>query len=107
LLVWGFSTLLDDPSVRESIVDAIVSALPLSSPDDRAEVEALLDEVAAGAGSLGWLGALSLLYSASGAIGALRHAVNDTARLAALRARQGGRCRRDAGGRAGCDGGSA
>jgi membrane protein len=77
LLVWAFSTVLDDPSVRDKIVDAIVSALPLSSPGDRRQVETLLDEVAAGAGSLGWIGALSLLYSASAAVGALRFAVNN------------------------------
>jgi membrane protein len=77
LLVWAFSTVLDDQSVREPIVDAIVQALPLADPSDRREVEQLLDEVAAGAGGLGWLGAVSLLYSASGAIGATRHAVND------------------------------
>jgi membrane protein len=77
LLVWAFSTLLDDESVREPIVDAIVQALPLADPTDRAGVEQLLDDVAAGAGGLGWLGAVALLYSASGAIGATRHAVND------------------------------
>jgi membrane protein len=77
LLVWGFSTVLDDDSVREPIVDAIVGWLPIGDPDDRAQVEALLDDVAAGAGSLGWVGAVALLYSASGAIGAIRHAVNE------------------------------
>jgi membrane protein len=77
LLVWGFSTLLGDDSVREPIVDAIVEALPLADPSERRQVEQVLDDVAAGAGALGWLGAVSLLYSASGAIGATRHAVND------------------------------
>jgi membrane protein len=77
LLVWAFSTALDDQSVREPIVDAIVQGLPLADPSERQQVEDLLDEVAAGAGGLGWLGAVSLLYSASGAIGATRHAVND------------------------------
>lgn len=76
LLVWGFSTLLDDQSVREPIVDAIVGWLPISDPGDRRQVEALLDDVAAGAGSLGWISVLALLYSASGAIGGIRHAVN-------------------------------
>jgi membrane protein len=81
LLVWGFSTVLGDDSVRETIVDALVSVLPLPSADDRRQVEALLDEVAAGAGSLGWISALSLLYSASAAIGSLRYAVNDAWRV--------------------------
>ena len=81
LLVWGFSTVLDDDSVREPIVDAIVGWLPIGNPDDRRQVEALLDDVAAGAGSLGWIGAAALLYSASGAIGAIRHAVNEAWQL--------------------------
>lgn len=77
LLVWCFSAVLDDPSVRNSIVDSIVEALPLADASDRRQVEVLLDDVAAGAGSLGWIGAVALLYSASGAIGSLRHAVNE------------------------------
>jgi membrane protein len=76
LLVWAFSTVLDDDSVREPIVDAIVAWIPISDPGDRRQVEALLDDVAAGAGSLGWISAVALLYSASGAISAIRHAVN-------------------------------
>jgi membrane protein len=74
LLVWLFSGLFDDTSVRQTIVDSIVQTLPLTDTSGRTQVEALLDDVAAGAGSLGWLGAVSLLYSASGAIGALRYA---------------------------------
>jgi membrane protein len=77
LLVWAFSTVLDDDSVREPIVDAIVAWLPVSDPGDRRQVEALLDDVAAGAGTLGWISAVALLYSASGAISAIRHAVNE------------------------------
>jgi membrane protein len=77
LLVWGFSTVLQDDSVRQEIVDAIMAALPIADPSDRDQVERLLDDVAAGAGGLGWLGAVALLYAASGALGATRHAVND------------------------------
>jgi membrane protein len=77
LVVWWFSAVLDDHSVRESIVDSIVDALPLADVEGRREVERLLDDVAAGAGGLGWIGVIALLYSASGAIGALRHAVNE------------------------------
>jgi membrane protein len=77
LLVWGFSAVLQDDSVREEIVDAIMHGLPIADPSDRNQVEQLLDDVAAGAGGLGWLGAVALLYAASGAIGAMRHAVNE------------------------------
>jgi membrane protein len=76
LVVWGFSVVLGDESVRGSIVDAIVSVLPLEAGAARRDVENLLDEIASGAGALGWIGILALLYSASGALGGLRHAVN-------------------------------
>jgi membrane protein len=77
LLVWCFSTVLGDDSVRQSIVDSIVDALPLADPEDQQQVQGLLDDIAAGAGGLGWISALALLYSASGAIGGLRYAVNE------------------------------
>lgn len=77
LVVWTFSALLGDDSVRETIVDAIVSVLPLEEGAARSDVAQLLDEVAAGAGALGWIGVLTLIYSSSGAIGGLRHAVNE------------------------------
>src|SRR5436190_4669780 len=76
LLVWAFSAVLDDDSVRKSVVDAIVHALPLTDPADRQQVESLLDEVAAGAGAVGWVGAIALPYSASTALSALRDALN-------------------------------
>jgi membrane protein len=77
LLVWAFSAVLDDDSVRKTVVDAIVHALPLADPTDRRQVESLLDQVAAGAGAVGWVGAITLLYSASAAVSALRDAVNE------------------------------
>lgn len=78
LLVWGVSFTLDDPAgLREDIVDSIVDAIPLSTDDGRQEVERLLDDVARGAGGLGIAVVIALLYSASGAIGGLRHAVNE------------------------------
>lgn len=78
LVVWGVSSALDNPAgLRGDIVDAVVDAIPLSSEDGRREVERLLDEVAAGAGGLGFAVVVALVYSASGAIGGLRHAVNE------------------------------
>lgn len=76
LIVWGASIVLDEPGVNSDVVDAVVDALPLSEDSGRDEVERLLDEIASGAGALGVVGAISLLYSASGAIGALRHTVS-------------------------------
>ena len=78
LIIWGSSAALEDPAgLREDIVEAIVDAIPLSGDEGRAEVESLLDDVASGAGGLGVTGALALLYSASSAIAALRHALNE------------------------------
>jgi YihY family inner membrane protein len=75
LLVWGASTALDDTGVRAEIVDAIIDVLPLSDDEGRAQVEDLLDGVAEGAGTLGMLGGLVLIWSASGAFGALRYSI--------------------------------
>ena len=78
LVIWGVSSALDNPAgLRNDIVDAIVDAIPLSDENGRREVEGLLDDVAAGAGGLGFAVLIALIYSASGAIGALRHAVNE------------------------------
>jgi membrane protein len=78
LLVWGISAALDDPAgLREDIVAAIVDTIPLSDAEGRTEIEELLDDVANGAGGLGFAVIPALIYSASGAIGALRHAVNE------------------------------
>jgi membrane protein len=78
LVVWGVSTALDNPAgLRNDIVEAIVDAIPLSDEDGRREVEQLLDDVARGAGGLGFAVIPALIYSASGAIGGLRHAVNE------------------------------
>jgi membrane protein len=78
LVVWGASAALDNPAgLREDVVDAVVDALPLSDEEGRREVEDLLDDVAAGAGGLGMAVVAALVYSASGAIGGLRHAVNE------------------------------
>jgi membrane protein len=76
LALWGASTALDDPGVREEIIDGIIEALPLTPGEGRNQVENLLDGVAEGAGTLGFFGALALIWSASGAIGALRHSIS-------------------------------
>jgi membrane protein len=75
LVVWVASTVLDDISVRAEIVNGIVDAMPLSDEEGRRSVEKLLDGVANGAGTLGLIGALALIWSASGAIGSLRHSI--------------------------------
>lgn len=76
LVVWGMSTVLDDPTVNEDVVNAIVDALPLDAESGSRQVQDLLTDVANGAGALGLIGIVSLLYSASGAVASLRHSVN-------------------------------
>jgi membrane protein len=75
LVVWGLSTALDDPNIHQDVVDEILDAFPLEDVDGRREIEELLDGAADGAGRLGWLSAIAVIYAASGAVGALRHAV--------------------------------
>ena len=78
LVLWAASTALDDPSVREKIVDGVIDAFPLSDEEGRSQVEELLDGVATGAGTLGVVGALALIWSASAAIGGLRHSIGES-----------------------------
>lgn len=75
LAVWGSSALLGDPNIRQDIVDAAVDAFPLED-QGRADVERILNRVAAGAGALGIVAIAGIVYSASGAMASLRHAVN-------------------------------
>lgn len=78
LVIWAASTALDNPAgLRTDIVDAVVDAIPLSDAEGRREIEELLDDVARGAGGLGFAVIPAMIYSASGAIGGLRHAVNE------------------------------
>ena len=76
VVVSALSTVLDDPSVKDEVVNAIVDALPLNEETGESEVEGLLDGIADGAGAIGFISIFALLYSASGAVSALRAAVN-------------------------------
>jgi membrane protein len=75
LVVWIFTAAIDT-AARDRVVEAILHALPLSPGEGRSEVERILTGAASGAAGISLFGALVLLYSASGAMGALRHAVN-------------------------------
>jgi uncharacterized BrkB/YihY/UPF0761 family membrane protein len=66
---------LDDPGVREDLIGEIVANLPLTEVEGRREVEDFLDQLTSGAGSLGVISAVILLYSASSTVSAMRHAV--------------------------------
>ncbi len=64
-------------TARDSLVDAIEGAFPLSAKDGRAQVEELVAGVTSGAGTIGLVGLLGLLFSGSGLIGALRTALGE------------------------------
>lgn len=70
--VLGF--LVRDTAVRAHVVDLVVQLIPLTT-DGRAEVVLLLGELAT-LSTLGLIGAVGLLWSASGVIGVLRVALN-------------------------------
>jgi YihY family inner membrane protein len=77
LVISASSAALDSTAVQDRLVDALVAALPLSSREAASEIETLLDGIVAGAGAIGWIGSASLLWTASGAISALRVALNE------------------------------
>ncbi len=78
IAVWILSNIFDSPEVRSDLIHEIIGALPLDAVEGRQEIEDLLDGLTKGAGSLGLVSIVLLIYSGSGAIGAVRHAVETT-----------------------------
>ncbi len=75
LAVWILSNVFDTPDVRADLIRELVTNLPFDDVQGQREVTKFLDGLTEGAGSLGVITAVVLLYSTSSAIGALRHAV--------------------------------
>lgn len=75
LAVWILSAVFDSADLRDELVHEIVSNLPLEQVEGSRELERLLTQLTEGAGGIGVVTAVVLLYSSSAAIGALRHAV--------------------------------
>ena len=75
LAVWILSNIFDTPDFRADLIQTIVDNLPVKEVEGRREITDLLDGLTRGAGSLGVITAVVLLYSSSSAVGALRHAV--------------------------------
>lgn len=75
LAVWILSNVFDTPDVRADLIRELVTNLPFDDVEGQREVTKFLDGLTEGAGSLGVITAVVLLYSTSSAIGALRHAV--------------------------------
>jgi len=75
IAVWILGQVFGSAAVRTDLVDAIMKALPLDAVEGREQVAALLDGLTRGAGGLGLASLVILVYSGSGAVGAVRQAV--------------------------------
>ena len=89
VLAAGAGFVLDDPGARDDAINYLLEELPLNDEQGRSDIETLLDGVVANSGTLGAIGLLALLFTASGLISATRNAVgvihNDQVRRGALR----------------------
>ncbi len=68
--------ILDDPGAREDVVSYLLAELPLTEGSGREDIEKLLDGVTANSGTLGVVGLVALLISASALISAARNSVS-------------------------------
>jgi uncharacterized BrkB/YihY/UPF0761 family membrane protein len=76
LLVGGFGLFFDDEELRRRIVQAVFDNVPPSQESDRARLEATVKDALDNTGKPGPTSVLLLLFTASGVMGALRHAIN-------------------------------
>ncbi len=77
LLAAAFGALFDDGEVQKRIIETVFDNVPLSSGDDRPQLEKAVGDALDQAGSLGIFTTLLLLAAASGVMGALRHSINE------------------------------
>jgi membrane protein len=70
-LVSVFGLVLQDDSVRESVVDKVIDALPVDAAG-REDVEEAIEKIARPASAAGLVGLLVFLWAASGMMGAIR-----------------------------------
>ncbi len=80
---------LDSPGARNDAVDYLLDELPLTDDRGRADLEKVIDGVTSNAGTLGVIGLVGLLITASALMSAARNSVNvifgDEVRRGALR----------------------
>jgi membrane protein len=62
--------------VRDQVVKFVLDALPLTENQGRRQLESLLRQVTGDVTGLGFLGTVTLLFAASGVMGAIRHGLN-------------------------------
>ncbi len=77
LLAGAFGLVFDDAAVRERIITTVFDNVPLSSSDDRPQLERAVGDALEQAGNLGIFSTLLVLVAASGVMGALRHSINE------------------------------
>lgn len=81
--------ILDDPGAREDSINYLLRELPLSDGQGRADIEKVLDGVTSNSGTLGVIGLVGLMITASALVSAARNSVNlifgDDVRRGALR----------------------
>ena len=65
-----------DPAVREQVIDAILDLLPVSIGAGREQLESVLDPISRGRSAIGLISVFGLLWSATGMMAALRHALD-------------------------------
>jgi membrane protein len=77
LLAAAFGLAFDDGAVQQRIIQTVFDNVPLSSGDDRPQLEKAVGDALDQAGNLGIFTTLLLLAAASGVMGALRHSINE------------------------------
>ena len=77
LLVGGFGLVFDDNEVRRRVIDVTFDSIPLASERDRPRLERTVESALDSAGRLGPVSILLLVVSATGVMGAMRHAINE------------------------------
>ncbi len=71
-----FGIVASDEAARDEVIDFLMANLPLREDRGRRDISTALRQVTGDAGTFGIVGVAGLVFSASGLMGALRHAVN-------------------------------
>lgn len=76
LLVGAFGTLFDEGDVRRRVITTAFDSLPIAQAADRMRLEGAVVDALNNVGRIGPITVAVLVLSASGVMGALRHAIN-------------------------------
>jgi membrane protein len=75
LMVAIFGVVIGDDEIRTEVVDFLFENLPVSEGQGRQDLEKIVDGVTSNTGTLGVVGLLGLLYTASALMGAIRNSL--------------------------------